>query len=142
MRRRAFLALLPASMLALPHALRGRVHGQAPRHPEPRPGITGAKVLHGEQLKGYDDLAPIFDGIREFPVLADGVGCACGCAQLPGYRSLLTCFEEPGMGLACEICQGQGRLVVRRAREGQSLAQIRAAVDARWQPASAGDHCP
>lgn len=141
MRRRVFLAALPAVFLAGPGVLRRAVHAQAPRHPEPRANITGAKVLKGEQLAGFDDLVPIFDGIREFPHIADGIGCACGCATLPGYRSLLTCFEEPAMGLACEICQAQGRLVVGRAREGQSLARIRAAVDARWQAASS-EHCP
>lgn len=143
MRRRVFLALMPAAILAVPGALRRGLQAQAPQHPEPRAGITGAKVLKGDQLAGFDDLVPIFDGIREFPHIADGIGCACGCADLPEYRSLLTCFEEPAMGLACEICQAQGRLVVGRAREGQSLARIRAAVDARWHRTRASEaHCP
>jgi hypothetical protein len=140
MRRRAFLALLAPALLAAPTALRQRAHAQGPRHPEPRAGITADRVLKGDQLRGFDDLTPLFDGIREFPHIADGVGCACGCAELPGYRSLLTCFEQPGMALACEICQEQGRLVIGRAREGQSLARIRAAVDARWSSMNA-EHC-
>ena len=36
------------------------------------------------------------------------------------------------MATSCEVCIGQGELLVRRAREGQTLAQIRVAINARW----------
>ena len=121
MRRRVFLAALPALILAVPGALRRGAHAQAPRHPEPRPNITADKVLKGEQLTGFEDLAPIFDGIREFPHIADGIGCACGCAALPAYRSLLTCFEDPGMAMVCEICQAQGRQEIVAAIEAGGM---------------------
>jgi hypothetical protein len=144
--RRRFLALLPgAGLTALiagaaspsaalhgPHRRLG-APGWAAEHPDPRPGIDGAKVLRAEQLSSYPDLIPLFDGIREHAALADGVLCYCGCAELPGYRSLLTCFEE-GFDMArfCPICQAQGRLLVGRAGEGQTLEQIRRAIDARY----------
>jgi hypothetical protein len=145
--RRSFLAaLLPLAAVVLPWPLaaahrRARtecgnhVRGMARAvvHPEPRPGITGARVLSAAKLQSLPALLPVFDGIREFAHLADGIGCYCGCADQPEYRSLLTCYEDgTAMAIHCEICQGQGKLLVRRAREGQTLAQIRSAIDARY----------
>jgi len=36
------------------------------------------------------------------------------------------------MARGCLICQGEGRLAYRRWKEGQSLDQIRRAIDARF----------
>lgn len=131
--RRAFLrtavaalgggALLPRRVLAL-------VPGGD--HPVPRPGITGARVLTAAQLRDRPDLVPLFDAIREMPQVADGIRCNCGCAGMPGYYSLLSCYEGDGMAQACPVCEGQGRLVTRLGRAGKSLADIRAAVDAQF----------
>jgi hypothetical protein len=131
--RRDFLAgLVPFAAALLPRPGHGLTLGLSV-HPDPRPGITGAKVLTADALAGMDALVPVFDGIREFAQLADGIGCYCGCAEQAEYRSLLSCYEEgTAMAVHCEICQGEGRLVVRRAREGQTLAQIRRAIDARY----------
>ena len=64
--------------------------------------------------------------------IADGIGCYCGCHTREGYRSLLTCFYEGGRGMGCPICQGEAKLAYRRHKEGQSLDQIRRAIDARF----------
>lgn len=101
-------------------------------HPVPRPGITGARVLSAAQLKDRPDLVPLFDAIRGMPAIADGIRCNCGCAGMPGYYSLLSCYEGDGMAQACPICEGEGRLVTRLGRAGKSLAEIRAAVDAQF----------
>lgn len=114
----------PARALAVPDP--------AWEHPRPRPGIDASKVLTAEQLRDTPDVIPIYDGIREIPHIADGIRCHCGCANLPGYRSLLTCYEEGEMAKHCHVCQGQGRLTVRRHAEGQTLDQIRRAIDARY----------
>ena len=84
-----------------------------------------------ERTSAEPDVADL-DAPREVPHVADGIRCYCGCADIPGYYSLLTCYEEGGMAQICEICQGQGRLVYRRHQEGQSLDQIRRAIDARF----------
>lgn len=134
--RRRFLAAIPGAALAASIlGLRASEIGAAPlplrEHPDPRPDIDGSKVTKAEDLA--DDVVELFDGIRTHAALADGVTCYCGCALMPGYRSLLTCFEEGfDMGKYCPVCQGQGRLLVRRAEEGQSLDQIRRAIDARY----------
>lgn len=101
-------------------------------HPTPRPGITAAKVLAATQLSAWPHLRQLFDGIRAIPAIADGIRCSCGCAELPEYYSLLSCFEGAAMATICPICQGAGKLTVRLHGEGQSLAQIRAAVDAQF----------
>lgn len=125
--RRAFLAMF-AGLVAVPRHSR-----RAVPHPDPRPDIDASKVLTHEQLKGLsDDVIEIFDMIREIPEIADGIGCNCGCSVFPTYRSLLTCYYETGMARGCHICQGEGKLVYRRHKEGQSLDQIRRAVDARF----------
>lgn len=112
----------------------------APTHPDPRPGIDAGKVLTAEQLS-VPDLAGLFDSIREIPHIADGILCYCGCARVTGYRSLLSCYEKPGMAQYCEICQGEARLAHARWKEGQTLAQIRRAIDARYGH-GAGEESP
>ena len=120
--RRHFLTILPLGATAVlvdPRPLRGLdlLRGRAIEHPDPRPGIDGSKVLTEEELSNPGAL-PLYDKIREIPQIADGIRCYCGCADLPGYYSLLTCYEGGGMAQYCDICQGQGRLVFRRHREG------------------------
>ncbi len=134
--RRHFLTALPlgvAAVLVGSRPLRGLdlLRGGPTEHPNPRPGKDGSNILAGEQLHNPGAL-PVYDMIREISQIADGVRCYCGCADLPGYYSLLTCYEEGGMAEHCDICQDQGRLVYRRHREGQTLDQIRRAIDARF----------
>jgi hypothetical protein len=101
-------------------------------HPDPRPDVDASLVLTAEQLADFPELVPLYDGIRAIPHIADGIRCQCGCADLPGYRSLLTCFEGGRMATGCEICKTEGRMVVRLHEAGRTLDQIRAAVDARF----------
>ena len=74
----------------------------------------------------------IFDMVREIPEVVDGIRCNCGCAELEGFYSLLTCFEEKGMAQSCLICQGQASLVYELHKKGWSLNGIRTAVDAKY----------
>jgi hypothetical protein len=101
-------------------------------HPEPRPGITAAKVLTAEALAGHEDAMATFDKVRQIPEVVDGIRCQCGCADLPGFYSLLSCYEGAGMARWCEICQGEGNLAFRLHSAGKSLAEIREAIDARY----------
>jgi hypothetical protein len=138
--RRGFLVLLAAGAAALvaPAALAAAGAredigpGVRNDHPDPRPGIDGSRVLTAEKLGGAADLIVLFNGVREMPHIADGIRCYCGCAAVEGYRSLLSCYEGVGMAQHCEVCQGEARLAHRRWKEGQSLNQIRRAIDARF----------
>lgn len=109
-----------------------RLRRDDPKHPTPRPGITAAKVLPDSELVDYPGAKTAFESIREIPQIVDGIRCNCGCAEIPGFYSLLSCYEGAGMARICEICQGQGRLAARLFKAGQTLDQIRTAIDARY----------
>ena len=108
-----------------------RVRSSGP-HPTPRPGISGAKVLTKEQLEDSPHLIPLFDSVREIPEIVDGIRCNCGCADVEGYYSLLSCYEGDAMARSCPICQGQGRMTARLHKDGKTLDEIRTAIDARY----------
>jgi len=120
-------------ILAFPRAAWG-LAGRPVRgpHPEPRPGITAAKVIPAAELGGDADVMATFDKVRQIPEVVDGIRCHCGCADLAGFYSLLSCYEGAGMARYCWICQGEGNLVSRLHSEGKTLAEIRDAVDARY----------
>lgn len=132
-RRRWLLASLAAVVAALPRGLRGQLPSAGTVHPTPRPGITGAKVSTSAMLDADPVLTELFDGIRKVPQVVDGIRCHCGCADIDGHYSLLTCYEGPhAMARICPICQGEGRVAVRMAKAGRSLADIRIAIDAQF----------
>lgn len=89
-------------------------------------------MLTREQLAESAALIPVFDQVREIPEIVDGIRCQCGCADLEGFYSLLSCYEGDAMARSCPICQGEGRLAARLHRDGKSLDEIRAAIDARY----------
>jgi hypothetical protein len=130
--RRRFLAAAFAGALAGLPGPRLWAWRSRREHPVPRPGITAANVLTKEQLGDNERVLAVFDAVREIPQIVDGIRCKCGCADLEGFYSLLSCFEGDGMARACPICQGEGRLAARLHKEGKTLDQIREAIDARW----------
>jgi hypothetical protein len=133
--RRRFLALLAFGLAAAAGTPRRlRATGKAIRgnpHPAPRPGITAAKVLRPGQLDNAD-AREAYDQVRQIPQIVDGIRCHCGCAELEGYYSLLTCYEEKGMAQHCQICQGQGKLAYRLHQQGWTLDGIRNAIDVKY----------
>ena len=84
------------------------------------------------QLPDSPAIIELFDGIRAIPEVVDGIRCNCGCAETEGFYSLLSCYEGEAMAIACPICKGQGRLVVRLQKSGKTLDEIRVAVDAQF----------
>lgn len=130
--RRRFLALLSIITLARPaRAMTASNRVQKPKHPTPRPGITAARVLPDAQLTDRS-AAPVYAMVREIPEVVDGIRCNCGCADLDGFYSLLTCYEQGGMAQHCAICQGQARLAHKLHADGLSLNAIRRAIDAEF----------
>lgn len=127
--RRTFLGQALALVPAASFFPRFRIR---PPHPTPRPGITAARVLTAEQLSGTPQAIEYFDMVRQIPEVVDGIRCQCGCAELEGFYSLLSCYEDGGMASYCEICEGEGRMAFRLHREGKSLDKIRASIDARY----------
>ena len=128
------LALMPVRQVRRP--IRAHCSPPAARHPgphpTPRPGITAAKVLPDARLADAPDALPAFEAARKIPQILDGIRCHCGCADLDGFYSLLSCYEGDGMARMCVICQGQARLAERLHRSGRTLDEIRAAIGARF----------
>lgn len=133
--RRQFLLLVPVVAAAV---VRGQLWA-APAHrlmqgthPEPRPGVDASRVLTREQLTDHPKAIPVFDMVRTIPRVVDGIRCHCGCGELPEKHSLLSCFEGDGMARMCQVCQDQARLAYKLSRQGKTLNQIRAAIDAEF----------
>jgi hypothetical protein len=100
-------------------------------HPEPRPGVTGERVLAATALGAApkQKVLDIYEAARTYPAIFDGIACGCSCGGKKGtHRSLLVCFETP-QATGCGSCQEEGELVGRLAREDKPLAEIRKAVD-------------
>lgn len=130
MERREFVTAAVAA-LVLPRVARAAVRGGP--HPEPRAGITAAKVATDVQLAEKPDAKPVFALAREIPQVLDGIRCQCGCTDGKAYYSLLSCFEAPDMMAAdCQVCQAQARLAHRLHTAGKTLPQVRAGIDARF----------
>ena len=98
-------------------------------HPVPRRGIDASKVMAARDVHGDADVREAFELVRQIPQVVDGIRCNCGCSEMEGFYSLLSCFEKDGMAQHCHVCQGLARLAHRMHRAGKSLAQIRAAAD-------------
>jgi hypothetical protein len=135
--RRRFLAscfgvLALGTAGARPLWAAGRRSFAGPGHPTPRPGITADKVLPDSALVNYPSCQSAFEAVRKIPQIVDGIRCNCGCADLPGFYSLLSCYEADGMARLCPICQGQGRMAYRLFTSGKTLDDIRLAIDARY----------
>ena len=97
-------------------------------HPEPRPGVTGEKVLPESEIGDRRRVREVYEAARTHPELFDGVYCACECDKSMGHRSLLSCFESR-QAIGCMACREEGELVARLARDEKTLAEIRLAVD-------------
>jgi len=101
-------------------------------HPTPRAGIDASRVLGPKDLADHPRARAAFEEVRQIPEIIDGIRCQCGCAEVEGNYSLLSCYEKDGMARSCDVCQGQGRLAFRLHKAGKSLADIRAAIDERY----------
>ena len=110
-----------------------RLAATAARTPTRVPESTRRTWLAPEPVREHPDAVAAFDEARTIPEILDGIRCQCGCADEPGMRSLLSCYEgEDAMALDCDICEGQARLAYRLHGKGRSLDEIRAAIDARY----------
>ena len=141
-RRAALGALARIALLgmAAPAALPRLVGAQPwadPKHPDPRPGVTAEHVLPDADVpEKYRDA---YQAAREVPQILDGLFCHCNCAEVRGKRSLLSCFES-AMPQSCGICLGEARLARRLHARGQSLDEIRAAVDRSYGGRRGDEH--
>jgi len=105
--------------------------GQAANHPEPRLGVTAERVLPPIAVPNTPNAAEAYAAARSAPTVLDGLYCHCNCSRTVGHRSLLTCFESDH-GAYCDICKGEAQLAAELAGRGQTLQQIRRAIDRQF----------
>lgn len=103
----------------------------ASTHPTPRPGVTAEKVVPASLAPRTPGAAEAYAAAREAAATLDGVYCYCDCSKHAGHRSLLTCFETEH-GAYCDICMGEAMVASGMAARGQSLTDIRAAIDRQF----------
>jgi hypothetical protein len=108
-----------------------RPGGSGSIHPTPRPGITAEKILPDFAIPKNPGAVEAYAAARRAPATLDGVYCHCDCSKHSGHRSLLTCFESDH-GAFCDICMGEAMLASTMAARGQSLVDIRAAIDRQF----------
>jgi len=104
-------------------------HGST--HPDPRAGITAQQVLPNAFVPRTPGSTEAYAAARQAAATLDGVYCHCDCSKHAGHRSLLTCFESTH-GAYCDICMGEAVLAAQMSGQGQSLEQIRAAIDLQF----------
>ena len=100
-------------------------------HPTPRPGITAGKILPDFAIPKNPGAMEAYAAARRAAATLDGVYCHCDCSKHAGHRSPLTCFESDH-GAYCDICMGEAMLASGMAARGQSLMEIRAAIDRQF----------
>ncbi len=105
------------------------MHGST--HPDPRAGITAQQVLPNAFVPRTPGSTEAYAAARQAAATLDAVYCHCDCSKHAGHRSLLTCFESTH-GAYCDICMGEAVLAAKMSGQGQSLEQIRAAIDRQF----------
>ena len=120
-----------AAVVALVIVVLGTRRAHAAPHPDPRPGVTAERVLPPALVPDTPGALEAYETARRAPQVLDGLYCHCNCSKFLGHRSLLTCFETDH-GSRCDICMGEAVLAARLAAEGNSLQQIRGAIDAQF----------
>lgn len=105
--------------------------GNASHHPDPRPGITADSVVPQAMVMHTPGAAEAYAVARQIPQVLDGIYCHCNCAQNLGHRSLLTCFTGDH-GAQCDICMGEAMMAGQMTAAGNSLDQIRKAIDQQF----------
>jgi hypothetical protein len=109
----------------------GPSRGHATVHPDPRPDVTAERVMPAAMIPGTPGALEAYEAARRVPQVLDGLYCHCECSKYFGHRSLLTCFESDH-GARCDICMGEAMLAAQLAARGNSLGQIRAAIDKQF----------
>ena len=101
-------------------------------HPDPRPGITGAKVLPASVFGADARLVRAYTAAQTLPDVFDGIYCYCHCKEEMGHRSLLTCYESEHAA-SCDICLAEAAMASDMHQHGATLQDIRRAIDARFK---------
>jgi hypothetical protein len=120
-----------AAVVALAGVVFSTRPAQGSIHPDPRPGVTAEQILPAFAIPKNPGALEAYAAARSAPGTLDGVYCHCDCSKHAGHRSLLTCFES-NHGAYCDICMGEAMVAGGMAARGQSLMEIREAIDRQF----------
>lgn len=107
--------------------------------------LLGACTAGGQSRAGVPEYAyrseAALQGYRtagEHRALLARMPCYCGCGQDPQYTSLESCFFSPQGGFNshaanCAVCLEEAEDATQWRREGMTLAQIRQAIESKYQ---------
>jgi hypothetical protein len=100
---------------------------QDDHHPMPRMDAHEAHVMPAARYaeQGYAMAA-------EIPAVLDGIYCYCLCHDTFGHYSLLDCFMGDH-GANCDVCINEAEIAYQMTQRGESLDQIRVAIDGRYR---------
>ncbi len=120
-------ALALVVVLASGRSRRGHVH------PEPRPDAAslGLTILPSF-FANSQDVQQVYQIAQQIPATLDGIYCYCYCLENMGHRSLFQCFQSQHAA-GCDVCLAQAVLAYQMQREGRTLAEIRTAMDLKYQ---------
>lgn len=100
-------------------------------HPRPRAMDHSAHVVAHEHYQAYPRVQEVYRQAAEVPHVLDGIYCYCRCSQHAGHYSLFDCFTSDH-GARCELCLAEAAIAYRMTKEGGSLDEVRAAIDALY----------
>lgn len=101
-------------------------------HPMPRIDAHTMGVMPAARYAGSPGVADVYEMAAEIPAVLDGIFCYCQCLTNFGHYSLLECFINDHAA-ACDICMREAILAYQMTSQGQSLDQIRQAVDQQYR---------
>jgi hypothetical protein len=98
-------------------------------HPAPRAHAMEMMTKNPDDFVDPEN-KEVYKLAAEIKSTLDGLFCYCYCKG-GGHYSLLDCFKDDH-GAGCDVCKGEARLAYEMTKQGASLEQIRAAIDAQY----------
>lgn len=119
-------ALLVVALVAGPRGGSGQGH-----HPTPRADAAQLEMVPAARYASTPGIAEVYQMAAEIPDVLDGIFCYCYCHDNFAHYSLLDCFRSDH-GAGCDVCLQEAMLAYRMNQQGNSLNQIRQAVDQQF----------
>lgn len=101
-------------------------------HPMPRVDAPAAHVMPAARYSQTPRVAETYAMAAEIPAVLDGMYCYCLCATTFGHYSLLECFQGDHAA-GCDICLNEAVIAYQMTKRGDSLDDIRQAVDQQYR---------
>lgn len=119
-------------LLAVPAAIVLLTRDVEASHPAPRDIDHAGHVVSEHAFPGHQRIQKVYRMAASIPHVLDGIYCYCACSKHSSHYSLHDCFTD-NHGARCDICLTEAATAFEMARNGASLAEVRAAIDALYR---------